>query len=232
MAGICRAAWLASPTRPLLIGHSESGPRGGRIGFALEIGGPTSDVRCQTSDFERPAVQRPAKSDRRMAVNPSRNSAVRSLVFAAMSESQDTNVTYPLHHHHLSHLPRLQADEEVFATRFASSCSMMNCSAKCCRGGVYVDLEHRDRILREAPLVDRAHGADAGAGPVAVVRVGGDRGRGFSVGEVRRHAGRRDTAASSSTASGGASCRSPKRRRRDSSRSTAGHFRSSSPTGR
>jgi Fe-S-cluster containining protein len=30
---------------------------------------------------------------------------------------------------------------------------MMNCSAKCCRGGVYVDLEHRDRILREAPLV-------------------------------------------------------------------------------
>jgi Fe-S-cluster containining protein len=71
-----------------------------------------------------------------------------------MSESsQDTDVTYPLHHHHLSHLPRLEADEEVFATRFASSCSMMNCSAKCCRGGVYVDLEHRDRILREAPLV-------------------------------------------------------------------------------
>jgi Fe-S-cluster containining protein len=71
-----------------------------------------------------------------------------------MSESsQDTGVTYPLHHHHLAHLPRLQADEEVFATRFASSCSMMNCSAKCCRGGVYVDLEHRDRILREAPLV-------------------------------------------------------------------------------
>jgi Fe-S-cluster containining protein len=68
-----------------------------------------------------------------------------------MSESsQDTGVTY---HHHLAHLPRLQADEEVFATRFASSCSMMNCSAKCCRGGVYVDLEHRDRILREAPLV-------------------------------------------------------------------------------
>jgi len=71
-----------------------------------------------------------------------------------MSESShDTDVTSPLQHHHLSHLPRLQADEEVFATRFASSCSMMNCSAKCCRGGVYVDLEHRDRILREAPLV-------------------------------------------------------------------------------
>jgi Fe-S-cluster containining protein len=73
-----------------------------------------------------------------------------------MSDSTpDTGLSYPLHHHHLSHLPRLEADEEVFATRFASSCSMMNCSAKCCRGGVYVDRDHRDRILREAPLVVR-----------------------------------------------------------------------------
>jgi Fe-S-cluster containining protein len=69
--------------------------------------------------------------------------------------SQDTDVSYPLQNHHLSHLARLQVDEEVFATRFASSCSMMNCSAKCCRGGVYVDLDHRDRILREAALVVR-----------------------------------------------------------------------------
>lgn len=73
-----------------------------------------------------------------------------------MSDSSpDTDVTYPLHHHNLSHLPRVEADEEVFAARFSSSCSMMNCSAKCCRGGVYVDLDHRDRILREAALVVR-----------------------------------------------------------------------------
>ena len=71
-----------------------------------------------------------------------------------MSE-HDTDLTYPLHNHHLSHLARVDADDEIFATRFASSCSMMHCSAKCCRGGVYVDLEHRDRILREAPLVIR-----------------------------------------------------------------------------
>ena len=69
-----------------------------------------------------------------------------------MSDSE-TNVTYPLYRHTLAHLQRLEADEEVFATRFAASCSMINCSAKCCRGGVYVDLQHRDRILREAPLV-------------------------------------------------------------------------------
>jgi Fe-S-cluster containining protein len=73
-----------------------------------------------------------------------------------MSDSSpDTDVTYPLHHHNLSHLSRVAADEEVFATRFSSSCSMMNCSAKCCRGGVYVDLDHRDRILHEAALVVR-----------------------------------------------------------------------------
>lgn len=65
----------------------------------------------------------------------------------------DTGVTYPLHHHNLAHIPSLAADEEILATRFSASCSMMNCSAKCCRGGVYVDLHHRDRILREAPLV-------------------------------------------------------------------------------
>ncbi len=69
-----------------------------------------------------------------------------------MSDSE-TNVTYPLHHHNLAHLAHLEVDEEVFATRFAASCSMMKCSAKCCRGGVYVDLQHRDRVLREAPLV-------------------------------------------------------------------------------
>jgi Fe-S-cluster containining protein len=71
-----------------------------------------------------------------------------------MSDSpNETHVTYPLHRHELTHLPHLEADEEIFATRFAASCSMMNCSGKCCRGGVYVDLEHRDRVLREAALV-------------------------------------------------------------------------------
>jgi len=39
-----------------------------RFGFALEIGGLMSDVRCRTSDFERPAVRLPAESDLRMAV--------------------------------------------------------------------------------------------------------------------------------------------------------------------
>lgn len=78
-----------------------------------------------------------------------------SIGFAAMSESSEAEVTYPLHRHKLGHIPSLAVDEEIFATRFAASCSMMNCSAKCCRGGVYVDLQHRDRILREAPLVLR-----------------------------------------------------------------------------
>lgn len=71
-----------------------------------------------------------------------------------MSESApDLDVTYPIKRHHLAHLERLEADDELFAVRFAPACSMMNCSARCCRGGVYVDVAHRDRVLREASLV-------------------------------------------------------------------------------
>jgi len=61
--------------------------------------------------------------------------------------------SYALREHHLTYIPELRVGEEVFTYRYASSCSMMSCSAKCCRYGVLVDIAHRDRILSEAALV-------------------------------------------------------------------------------
>jgi Fe-S-cluster containining protein len=61
--------------------------------------------------------------------------------------------SYALSEHSLTYIPELRVGEEVFTYRYASSCSMMSCSAKCCRYGVLVDIAHRDRILSEAALV-------------------------------------------------------------------------------
>ena len=61
--------------------------------------------------------------------------------------------SYVLHDHNLGYFPELRVGEEIFTYRFAGNCSMNSCSAQCCRYGVLVDIEHRDRILSEAALV-------------------------------------------------------------------------------
>lgn len=66
-----------------------------------------------------------------------------------------TPPSYVLHDHQLKYFPELRVGEEIFTTRFAGSCSMMSCSAKCCRDGVLVDIKHRDRVLSEADLIVR-----------------------------------------------------------------------------
>ena len=63
--------------------------------------------------------------------------------------------SFVLHDHHLRYFPELRVGEEIFTTRFAKSCSMSSCSARCCRDGVLVDIAHRDRILSEAALIYR-----------------------------------------------------------------------------
>jgi Fe-S-cluster containining protein len=63
--------------------------------------------------------------------------------------------SFALRDHHLTHLAELRVGEEILTSRFAGSCSMSSCSARCCRGGVLVDVAHRDRILSEANLVVR-----------------------------------------------------------------------------
>src|ERR1044071_8053910 len=61
--------------------------------------------------------------------------------------------SYLLREHNLGYFPELRVGEEIFTYRYASTCSMASCTARCCRYGVLVDIAHRDRILSEAALV-------------------------------------------------------------------------------
>lgn len=62
-----------------------------------------------------------------------------------MSEASAT-----LRRHKLAHVPVLQVDCGLFQKRFASQCRTDQCKAACCTGGVWVDVEERDRILKNA----------------------------------------------------------------------------------
>lgn len=57
--------------------------------------------------------------------------------------------------HRLAHIPALQVDRALFEKRFAAVCQTSNCKAVCCRGGVWVDLEERARILANAERVQK-----------------------------------------------------------------------------
>jgi hypothetical protein len=60
-----------------------------------------------------------------------------------------------LQRHKLSHIPSLKVDPLVFEPRFTRGCSMQNCNAACCKGGVMVDIKERDNIMRQAEVVRR-----------------------------------------------------------------------------
>jgi hypothetical protein len=57
--------------------------------------------------------------------------------------------------HRLEHLGPLRVDPEIFTARFSRACSMANCDAGCCQGGVWVDVLHRDVILEHAAVIAR-----------------------------------------------------------------------------
>lgn len=59
----------------------------------------------------------------------------------------------PLRRHHLPFLPDLRVGEDILSARFDDRADMSQCSARCCREGVLVDIAHRDRIVSEAALV-------------------------------------------------------------------------------
>lgn len=61
-----------------------------------------------------------------------------------------------LRSHNLTHIPVLKIDPVVFEAKFAHGCSMENCNASCCQGGVMLDVDERDNILRHADLI-RSH---------------------------------------------------------------------------
>jgi Fe-S-cluster containining protein len=58
-----------------------------------------------------------------------------------------------LRKHRMRHIPELRIGREIVAGRFVPGCSMRNCNADCCSGGVYADLAERDEILKHAGIV-------------------------------------------------------------------------------
>jgi hypothetical protein len=60
-----------------------------------------------------------------------------------------------LRNHTLTHIPVLKIDPVVFEAKFVHGCSMQNCNASCCQGGVMLDVKERDNILRHANLIRR-----------------------------------------------------------------------------
>jgi hypothetical protein len=60
-----------------------------------------------------------------------------------------------LRQHALHHLPELCVNENVFRQRFIAGCSVANCNADCCKGGVWVDRNERETILTYAERIQR-----------------------------------------------------------------------------
>lgn len=58
-----------------------------------------------------------------------------------------------LHNHSLAHIPELRVHPSFYKKRFAQGCSMLQCNAQCCSGGVFADVADRDKILDHAELI-------------------------------------------------------------------------------
>lgn len=58
-----------------------------------------------------------------------------------------------LRNHRMRHIPELRIDADLVEGRFEPGCTMRNCNADCCSGGVYADLAERDEILKHADLI-------------------------------------------------------------------------------
>ena len=66
------------------------------------------------------------------------------------------NIEKPiLRRHHLSHIPEITVDDNIFTTRLEGNCSMMNCDSNCCKGGVWADVKEREKILNHTDLILR-----------------------------------------------------------------------------
>ena len=65
-----------------------------------------------------------------------------------------------LRRHRLSHLPGLEVNASIVATRYAPGSSPGHCVGTCCVSGVKVDIAQRDQILAHADLIQRAMGPE------------------------------------------------------------------------
>lgn len=55
--------------------------------------------------------------------------------------------------HRLPQFRELNVDENIVRRSFRTGCSVANCDATCCQGGVYLDSAERDTILAHADLI-------------------------------------------------------------------------------
>ena len=77
---------------------------------------------------------------------------------SAQNDNEDVNPpkeSIVLRRHRLEHLPEIRVSDTLFHHVFKAGCSMVNCNALCCKGGVYVDVKERDTILAHAWMVRR-----------------------------------------------------------------------------
>lgn len=71
-----------------------------------------------------------------------------------MAEEHSPNITSGvIRNHRVPYIQDLRLADNLFHSRFSSSCSMSKCPGSCCKFGVYVDLAHRDTILANADLI-------------------------------------------------------------------------------
>ncbi|MFI5251390.1 MAG: DUF3109 family protein [Bacteroidota bacterium] len=61
----------------------------------------------------------------------------------------------PIENHSLSHIPELTVDPEIFQVRFRRDCTMIKCSAACCKYGVWADVLEQKNILDHTELIQR-----------------------------------------------------------------------------
>ena len=66
-----------------------------------------------------------------------------------------------LSRHAIAHIPDMTVNPRIFEKRFAAGCSMTQCDATCCHGGVYADPLERNRILDHAALTFNRPGGPA-----------------------------------------------------------------------
>ena len=60
-----------------------------------------------------------------------------------------------LKNHGIGHIGGLRVNENIFTTRFNAACSMMQCNAQCCKYGVWLDVDHRKKILEHTEIIQK-----------------------------------------------------------------------------
>jgi Fe-S-cluster containining protein len=70
-----------------------------------------------------------------------------------MTNHSPSAVPKVMRNHRVFHIPELRLADNLFHAKFPASCSVANCTAACCKFGVYADLAEREKVLANADLI-------------------------------------------------------------------------------